>query len=92
MIHILIAGRDRSSLSAFKIALDESDTLTTYLDTGSKALSAVTGKRFDLLVADEGLRDMSGLELCRGKLAFTHRFSRSKRRYGHIDAVACWTR
>ena len=63
MIRILIAGRDRLSMSAFKTALDESDAQTTCLESGRKALSMVSEKVFDLLVTDENLGDMTGLEL-----------------------------
>ena len=63
MIHILIAGMDRSSMSAFKTALEESDAQTTYLESGREALLMVSEKVFDLLVTDEKLRDMTGLEL-----------------------------
>jgi DNA-binding NtrC family response regulator len=69
MIHILIARRNRSSMSAFKTALDESDTQTTCLESGHKALSAVSEKVFDLLVADENLGDMTGLELIKSVIA-----------------------
>jgi DNA-binding NtrC family response regulator len=63
MIHILLAGRDVLSMSAFKAALDESDAQTTCLESGHKTLSAVSEKVFDLLVIDENLSDMTGLEL-----------------------------
>ena len=56
MIHILIASKDRRSLSAFKTALDESDAQTTCLESGNKALSALSEKVFDLLVTDEDSR------------------------------------
>jgi CheY-like chemotaxis protein len=65
MIHILIAGRDRVSLSVFKTALEESDAQTTCLMSGRRALSAVSEDVFDLLVTDENLSDMTGLELIR---------------------------
>ncbi|MDX2448580.1 MAG: hypothetical protein QNK29_15430 [Desulfobacterales bacterium] len=63
MIHILLAGRDVLSMSAFKAALDESDAQTTCLESGHKTLSAVSEKVFDLLVTAENLGDMTGLEL-----------------------------
>lgn len=63
MIHILLAGGEASSMSALKTALDENDIRTTCLDSGGEVLSAVAEKSFDLLVADEDLGDMSGLEL-----------------------------
>ena len=69
MIHILIARRNRSSMSAFKTALDESDAQTTCLESGRKALSAVSEKVFDLLVTDEALGDMTGLELIKSVIA-----------------------
>ena len=63
MIRILIADRDRLALSALKTALDESDAKTTCLASGRQALTAVSESVFDLLVADEHLGDMTGLEL-----------------------------
>jgi DNA-binding NtrC family response regulator len=50
-------------MSTLKTALDASDAQTTCLESGREALSAVSEKVFDLLVADENLGDMSGLEL-----------------------------
>jgi DNA-binding NtrC family response regulator len=69
MIRILIAGGDRSTLSAFKTALDESDAQITCLASGRRALSAISERGFDLLVADEHLGDMTGLELIRSVVA-----------------------
>jgi CheY-like chemotaxis protein len=63
MIRILIAGRDRLTRSAFKTALDKRDAQTMCLESGREALSAVSESVFDLLVADEHLGDMTGLEL-----------------------------
>jgi DNA-binding NtrC family response regulator len=63
MIRILIAGRGTASLSALKSALDESDTQITHMDSGRKALSVISEKEFDLLIADEKLADMTGIEL-----------------------------
>lgn len=69
MIHILIAGSGRPSLSAFITRLDESNAQTTYLESGRKALSAVSKKMFDLLITDENLGDMTGLELIASVIA-----------------------
>jgi DNA-binding NtrC family response regulator len=63
MIRILIAGRGTASLSAFKSALDEGDTQITHMESGRKALSVISEKEFDLLIADEKLADMTGIEL-----------------------------
>jgi DNA-binding NtrC family response regulator len=63
MLQILFAGRDLASLPAFKIAIEESNGQVTCLESGQQVLDAVSEKQFDLLVADETLQDMSGLEL-----------------------------
>lgn len=56
-------------MSTFKTALDESDSQTTCLASGRKALSAVSERVFDLLVTDENLGDMTGLELIESLIA-----------------------
>lgn len=63
MIRILFAGRDIASIPAFKSVLDQNDIHTTHMDSGQKALAAITAQGFDLLIADENLGDMTGLEL-----------------------------
>ena len=63
MINILLAGNDVAAWSAFKAALDESDTRTRHLESGRKILAAVAEESFDLMVADENLGDIAGLEL-----------------------------
>ena len=66
MIRILFAGREMTSIPAFTSALDQNDIQLTYIDSGQKALEAVASQRFDLLIADEKLGDMTGLELIEG--------------------------
>ena len=63
MMQILFAGRDLSSMPAFKTALEENGAWVTCLDSGQQTLETVSEKNFDLLVADETLEDMSGLAL-----------------------------
>jgi DNA-binding NtrC family response regulator len=63
MIRILLAGRDSASLSAFEATLKNRKAQIQYLDSGDKALAAISVQAFDLLVADESLKDMTGLEL-----------------------------
>lgn len=63
MIRILFAGRDIVSLPVFKSILDQSGVHTTYLNSGQKALSTISKEAFDLLIADEDLGDMTGLQL-----------------------------
>ena len=63
MMEILLAGGNLASMPAFKTALEENGAQVTCLDLGQQTLGAVSEKNFDLLVADETLADMSGLEL-----------------------------
>jgi len=63
MIQILLTGGGLTSLPAFKTALEENGVRIACLKSGRKAIDAVSEKTFDLLIADETLEDMSGLEL-----------------------------
>jgi len=69
MNRILLAGRDAVSLSAIKSALETRDAPTQYLLAGEEALAAISVEVFDLLVADEILPDMSGIELIKTVVA-----------------------
>ncbi len=63
MMQILLAGENLALMPIFKTALEESNSQVTCLESGQQVLDAVSEKQFDLLVADETLEDMSGLEL-----------------------------
>lgn len=63
MIYILIVGGGCLSSSVFKTTLDENGVETTCLVSGREALTTISEKVFDLLVTDETLSDMTGLEL-----------------------------
>lgn len=69
MIQILLAGRKLSSRAVFKTALDQRDTHTTCLTSGHQVLAAISESRFDLLVSNETLDDMSGLALIESVVA-----------------------
>jgi CheY-like chemotaxis protein len=69
MIQILLAGRNLSSRTLFKTALDQCDTHTTCLTSGDEVLSAISENSFDLLVTDETLDDMRGLALIESVVA-----------------------
>jgi len=69
MNRILLAGRDSASLSAFESALENRDVQIQYLVSGNKALAAISEEVFDLLVADESLGDMTGIELIKAVTA-----------------------
>jgi len=62
-MQIVLAGRNLTSSAVFKTALEENNAQVTCLDSGRQTLDAVSEKKFDLLVTDETLEDMSGLEL-----------------------------
>ncbi len=63
MIHILLAGKDTTSLSALKTALTQRDADVEYIVSRRGVLEAISTTVFDLLVVDEILEDMSGVEL-----------------------------
>ena len=63
MMQILLAGGNLASMPAFKTALENNGARVTCLDSGQQTLGAVSKNKFDLLVVDETLEDMPGLEL-----------------------------
>jgi CheY-like chemotaxis protein len=64
-IQILLAGRDETALSDFKAALAENQALTAWAKSGSNAVARITEGKFDLVITDENLGDMTGLECIR---------------------------
>lgn len=68
MLTLLLVSPDKNSLSGLSSALtDHSDVEFFWADSGKAALDIASGTTIDLVVADEGLGDMTGLELA-GKL------------------------
>jgi len=65
MINIMLAGRDQTSLTALKAGLAKSDVHIIRAESGGIGLSLLAEGKFDLVVADENLGDMSGLEFIR---------------------------
>ena len=66
MLKLLLVSPDKDSLSGIAAALKEHDgveLLTT--ESGEKALAIVSKNAVDLVVTDEELGDMSGLEFAR---------------------------
>lgn len=61
-IKILLVSQDKASLSAFKAGLEENRVQTAWAESGSNALDKIAEKIFDLVVTDENLGDMTGLE------------------------------
>ena len=62
IINILLASRDKASMSAFKAGLEENQVQTAWAQSGSNAIVKLTEGNFDLVVTDENLGDMTGLE------------------------------
>ena len=69
MIRIMLAGRDQTSLIALKAGLANSDVHITRAVSGDSGLSMIAEGNFDLVVTDENLGDMTGLEFIRAIVA-----------------------
>lgn len=69
MLNILLAGRDKTSMAALKSGLEKNDVQTTSVETGNYALSMIAERDFDLVVTDEDLGDMTGLEFIKTVIA-----------------------
>jgi len=72
MMKLLLVSPDKSSLSELASALKEHDDvelLTT--ESGEKALAMVSESAVDLVVTDEELGDMTGLEFARRLISLT---------------------
>ena len=62
IIRILLVSQDRASMSAFKAGLEKNQVRTAWAKSGSNAIVKIAEGRFDLVVTDENLGDMTGLE------------------------------
>jgi len=56
-------------MSAFKAGLEENDAQIKWAESGSYALSMIAERNFDIVVTDENLGDMTGLELIKTVIA-----------------------
>ena len=66
MLRLLLVASDQSSLADLAAALEEEGGVeTSWAKSGAEALSLIKGTGPDLLVTDENLDDMTGLELIR---------------------------
>ena len=65
MLKVLLVSQDNASLSGLKAGLEENEVQTVRAQSGSYALSKIAEKDFDLVIADENLGDMTGLEFIR---------------------------
>ena len=62
LIKILLVSQDKASMSAFKAGLEENKVQTAWAQSGGNALGKIAEEVFDLVVTDENLGDMTGLE------------------------------
>jgi YesN/AraC family two-component response regulator len=64
MLKLLLVGRDKNIFEDLKSALKEYEDIEFGLsESGEQTLAIVSGKAVDLVIADEDLGDMTGLEL-----------------------------
>ena len=63
MTQIILAGSDLASLPAFKRAIEENGGRVTCLGSSGQVIEAISKEGFDLLIVDEFLGDMSGINL-----------------------------
>src|SRR4030042_3630937 len=65
MIQTLLVSYGRDFFSHLESIFAEDDVGVTWAESGSKALSMVSDQPFDLIIADETLRDLTGLDLAK---------------------------
>ena len=63
MTQIILAGSDLASLPVFNRAIEENSGRVTCLGSSGQVIEAISNESFDLLIADEFLGDMSGIDL-----------------------------
>ena len=69
MIPVLLAGSDKAFIPGFLNAFENNNIQVLQTESGSQAISMVSELDFALLIADEILTDMSGLELVKKLLS-----------------------
>lgn len=62
IIKILLVSQDTAAMSAFKAGLEENQVQTAWAESGGNAIARIDKESFDLVVTDENLGDMTGLE------------------------------
>ncbi len=73
MVHILIATPDKDSLLEFSTGFKKSDVEFTWVKKGEEVVSKINQKKFDLLIVDEMLSDITGIE-CLNKVVMENPF------------------
>jgi len=62
MIRVLIVSRDKDSFTELETFLDENHVDISWGTSGGSVLGTISDKPYDLVIADEDLPDMTGLE------------------------------
>ena len=65
MVRILLATRDKGSLAGLNLGLAKNGVHITWAESGNNGISILAESNFDLMVTDETLGDMTGLEFIR---------------------------
>jgi DNA-binding response OmpR family regulator len=65
MIHALLVTSRSGSFSHLDSAFAENDVAAIWAESGNSALSMISERSFDIIIADEALRDMTGLDLAK---------------------------
>ena len=63
MTSVLLVTNDKASLSLVAEMLNKNNIKTDWSDSGAAALAMVSDKKFDLVITDEKLSDMTGRKL-----------------------------
>lgn len=62
MVRILIVSIDNDSLTDFKAGLELDDVQISWVDSCNDVFSRLKEEKFDLIVTDENITDMNGIE------------------------------
>lgn len=66
MLNLLLVSPDKDSLSGLALALEKDDDVDlSWAESGARALEIISGTVVDLVVTDERLGDMTGIEFAR---------------------------
>jgi len=70
MIRILLVGSNENSLSDLKTGLEKNNTQIIWVESYSDLLSRLKKEKFDLIITDEKLPGMSGIECIKKLILF----------------------
>ena len=71
LIHALLVSNRKTSLSEFAATLENLSVRVVWSETGNGAITTLGGKAFDIVIVDEELPDMTGLQFAK-KLVSTN--------------------